>query len=84
MEASMRKVRGDVAPFSGKGECRVVLREGDVEYRILPRGAGVDLADEVGSQVEVDGFVREEGEDVVSIQVRSYRVLDDFDDDESW
>lgn len=80
MQAHAMKIRGDVAPFAGKGDSRVVLRDGDVEYRVMPRGAGVDLADEVGAQVEVDGLVREDDEGEHVIQVRSFRVLDEFED----
>lgn len=80
MQAKAMKIRGDVVPFAGKGDSRVVLREGDVEYRVMPRGAGVDLADEVGAQVEVDGLVREDEEGEPVIQVRSFRVLDEFEE----
>lgn len=82
MQAKAMKIRGDVAPFAGKGDSRVVLREGDVEYRVMPRGAGVDLADEVGAQVEVDGLVGEDEEGEPVIQVRSFHVLDEFEEDD--
>ena len=46
----------------------------------MPRGAGVDLADEVGAQVEVDGLVQEDAEGERLVQVRSFRILDEFEE----
>lgn len=83
MESSAKKVSGDVEPFTGKGLCRVVVRDGETEYLVMPRGAGVDLADEVGAHVEMDGLVREDADGVRWIQVRSFRILDEFED-EQW
>ena len=74
-------VRGDVAPLVGHGEGRVVVVDGDTEYRVVPRGAGVDLVDHLGAQIEVTGTLTEDEEGVVRIQVRSYRLIDQFDDD---
>lgn len=56
----------------------------DVEYRIIPRGAGADLADEVSALVEVTGLL-EQVDEVNYIQVRGYTLVDDtssWDDDE--
>lgn len=80
MQARAMKIRGDVALFAGRGDSRVVVRAGDVEYRVMPRGAGVDLADEVGAQVEADGLVQEDAEGEFVIQVRSFRILGEFED----
>ena len=80
MQARAMKIRGDVAPFAGRGDSRVVVREGDVEYRVMPRGAGVELADDVGAQVEVDGLVQEDAEGERLVQVRSFRILDEFEE----
>ena len=70
MQARAMKIRGDVAPFAGRGDSRVVVREGDVEY----------LAAEVGAQVEVDGLVQEDAEGERLVQVRSFRILDEFEE----
>ena len=51
----------------------------DVEYRIVPRGAGVDLDDEVSVPVEVSGQV-EEADGVLYLTVRGFKVLED----DSW
>ena len=59
-------------------------RQADVEYRIIPRGAGADLADEVSALVEVTGLL-EQVDEVNYIQVRGYTLVDDtssWDDDE--
>ena len=48
----------------------------DVEYRIIPRGAGADLADEVSALVEVTGLL-EQVDEVNYIQVRGYTLVDD-------
>lgn len=54
----------------------VAIMENDVEYRILPRGAGVDLDDEVNVAVEATGQVEEE-DGVFYLTVRGYKVLED-------
>ena len=60
-------------------QARVAVVQDDVEYRIVPRGAGVDLDDEVSLPVEVSGHV-EESDGVVYLTVRGYKVLED----DSW
>ena len=53
-----------------------IVQEG-VEYRVLPRGAGIDLDDEVNALIEATG-VAEEGEDgVIYFTVRGYKPLED-------
>lgn len=74
-------VRGDVTPLVGHGEGRVVVLDGDTEYRVVPRGAGVDLVDHLGAQIEVEGTVTEDEDGGLRIHVRSYRLVDVFDDD---
>ena len=57
----------------------------EVEYRVLTRGAGVDLVDEVSAQVEASGTV-EEQDGIKYMTVRSYRLLDEeggWDDDKA-
>lgn len=64
---------------SDEQQARVAVVQDGVEYRIIPRGAGVDLDDHLSAQVEVKGIVTEQ-DDVRRLQVRGYRVLDD----DSW
>lgn len=82
MNKSPITVRGYVAavPRSVDArQARVAVVQDDVEYRIVPRGAGVDLDDEVSMPVEVSGLV-EEADGVVYLTVRGYKVLED----DSW
>ena len=82
MNKSPITVRGYVAavPRSVDArQARVAVVQDDVEYRIVPRGAGVDLDDEVSVPVEVSGLV-EEVEGVFYLTVRGYKVLED----DSW
>ena len=53
-----------------------VRQQDDEEYRIVPRGAGVDLDDEVSVPVEVTGIV-DELDGVRYLMVRGYKVLED-------
>ena len=82
MNKSPITVRGYVAavPRSVDArQARVAVVQDDVEYRIVPRGAGVDLDDEVSVPVEVSGLM-EEADGVVYLTVRGYKVLED----DSW
>ena len=82
MNKSPVTVRGYVAavPRSVDArQARVAVVQDDVEYRIVPRGAGVDLDDEVSMPVEVSGLV-DESDGVVYLTVRGYKVLED----DSW
>ena len=82
MNKSPITVRGYVAavPRSVDArQARVAVVLDDVEYRIVPRGAGVDLDDEVSLPVEVSGLV-DEADGVVYLTVRGYKVLED----DSW
>lgn len=82
MNKSPITVRGYVAavPRSVDArQARVAVVQDDVEYRIVPRGAGVDLDDEVSLPVEVSGIM-EEADGVVYLIVRGYKVLED----DSW
>jgi hypothetical protein len=60
-------------------QARVAIVQDDVEYRIVPRGAGVDLDDEVSVPVEVTGL-HEECDGVHYLTVRNYKILED----DSW
>ena len=82
MNKSPITVRGYVAavPRSVDArQARVAVVQDDVEYRIVPRGAGVDLDDEVSVPVEVSGIL-DEADGVVYLTVRGYKVLED----DSW
>jgi hypothetical protein len=82
MNKSPITVRGYIAavPRSVDArQARVAVVQDDVEYRIVPRGAGVDLDDEVSLPVEVSGIV-DEADGVVYLTVRGYKVLED----DSW
>lgn len=57
-------------------QAAVAIVQDGVEYRILPRGAGVDLDDEVNVSVEATGLVSEE-DGVTYLAVRGYKVLED-------
>lgn len=73
-------LRGYVAPCTIGNPCRVALFSEDIEYPILPKGAGVDLADMVSIQVEVKGNLHEDGENQI-LHVRSYTVLEEEEDE---
>ena len=60
-------------------QARVAVIQDDVEFRIVPRGAGVDLDDEVSVPVEVTGLL-DEADDIKYLTVRGYKVLED----DSW
>ena len=82
MNKSPITVRGYVAavPRSVDArQARVAVVQDDVEYRIVPRGAGVNLDDEVSVPVEVSGIM-DEADGVVYLTVRGYKVLED----DSW
>ena len=82
MNKSPITVRGYVAAVPRSVDARparVAVVQDDVEYRIVPRGAGVDLDDEVSVPVEVSGIM-EEADGVVYLIVRGYKVLED----DSW
>ena len=80
-------VKGYVCSVPRAADARqasVAVVQDDVEYRIIPRGAGADLADEVSALVEVTGLL-EQVDEGNYIQVRGYTLVDDtssWDDDE--
>lgn len=57
-------------------QASVAIIQDDIEYKIVPRGAGIDLVDEVNVQVEATGQV-ERLDDNVYLTVRGYKVLED-------
>lgn len=59
-----------------EAQARVAVVQDDVEYRIIPKGAGVDLDDHLSSLVEVTGLCTEK-DGIMRLQVRGYRVLED-------
>ena len=80
----MKTIQGYVSPLpkGGDGHWQVAVVDGDVEYHVTPRGAGVDLVEHLSELVEVHGAVIEEPDTPLRIQVRSYRVIDQ--DDDAW
>ena len=79
----MKTIQGYVAPLpkDSDGRWQVAIVDGDVEYHVVPRGAGVDLAEHLSAQVEVQAMLIEEPDSPLRIQVRSYRLIDQLDDD---
>ena len=59
-----------------EAQCRVAVTQDELEYRIVPRGAGVDLDDHLSALVEVTGVASEQ-DGLLRMQVRGYKVLDD-------
>ena len=88
MSTSSITVRGYVEALPRKKDerqARVAIVQDEVEYRVLTRGAGVDLVDGVSAQVEASGTV-EEQDGIKYMTVRSYRLLDEeggWDDDKA-
>ncbi len=79
MSSASVTLRGTVSPLEG-GPCRVALLDNEEqEWPIFPRGAGADLAEMVGSPVELLCNIMEEDEH--RIYVRSYKFLDEADND---
>lgn len=80
MNKSPVTVKGYVAAVpQDERQAKVAVVQDDMEYRMMPRGAGVDLAGEVSVPVEVTGLV-EEADGVFYLTVRGYKVLED----DSW
>ena len=61
-------------------QTRIAVTQNDIEYRVLPKAAGVDLEDEINANVEVTADLLEE-EDVKYLTVRKFTILDD---DAAW
>lgn len=78
--SSLMTIKGYVTPVpraADPRQARVAVRQqDDEEYRIIPRGAGVDLDGEVSVPVEVTGIV-DELDGVRYLMVRGYKVLED-------
>ena len=72
-----------IPPSSDEAQARVAIMFEDKEYRIIPRGAGVDLDDHLNTMVEANGICTET-DGILRMQVRGYKVFDDdewLDDD---
>ncbi len=50
------------------------------DFQVIHKGVGTDLADHVSANVEVQGIISEQGENV-HIYVRTYKIADDWCDD---
>ena len=78
----VRTITGYIVPISLNDSpdpaATVALEQGDKEFHIEPRGAGIDLADQINVKVEARGTVREK-EGVSLLHVRSYKLIDEFD-----
>lgn len=90
-------VRGYVQALPKEENCRVAVftDDGD-EYHVFHKAAGMDLADFISAEVEVQGFVSPLGAESTAVPVeqdpdeapgrvycmvvRSYRLTDDFDE----
>lgn len=83
MSNTLVTVRGYVVALPrniDQRQSRVAIVQDDVEHRVVPRGAGMDLVDDVGVQVEATGLLEvcgQDGQDVPYIHVRGYKVLED-------
>lgn len=78
-------VRGYVVALprqGGRDDAKVAIQDDDsgVEYKVVPRGMGLDLADHVNAKAEVTGTTQEKDEEVF-IHVRQYKTQDEYDDD---
>lgn len=60
-------------------KCRIAIQVDDSQYRVLPKGAGVDLAEEVNALVQVSGAV-ESADETMYITVRGFTLLEDDGD----
>ena len=71
-------------PKSSKSETiRVVLvTPGGEEYPVLHKGAGVDLVDHIGADVEVSAVYENTflAEYAKALRIRTYRVTDGYED----
>lgn len=79
MSAESITVNGYVVTLPRQSDPRqasVAIVQDGIEYKVVPRGAGVDLVDEVNVQVEAVGQLEKE-EDSYYITVRGYKVLED-------
>ena len=79
MSSASVTLRGTVSPLEGGPRRVALLDDKEQEWPIFPRGAGADLAEMVGSPVELLCNVMEEGHN--QIYVRSYKFLDEADND---
>lgn len=77
------KIQGYVTsvPVDEK-QSRIAVTQDGIEYRIIPKAAGIDLEDEINASVEVTGDLLEVDE-VKYLTVRNYKVLDDAWDEEN-
>lgn len=77
----IRTITGYIVPISVTGPeptATVALAEGETEYHIEPRGAGIDLADQINVRVEARGSIREV-DGVPLLFIRNYKLIDEFD-----
>lgn len=81
---NMVTVTGYLTPLprsADEKQARVAVMQDETEYRVIPRGAGIDLDDHLSALVEVTGSVSQGDDGVNHLVVRGYRVLED---DDAW
>lgn len=85
LSAASLAIRGTLVPFfpaPSDPQCKVALEQSDTGslFAILPRGAGIDLDDMVGSPLEIVCTVQrpapDDEEGAAFVHVRSYRELE--------
>ncbi len=72
-------VPGETGKRCGGAKVALVTDSGD-EYVIIPKGAGADLAGYLSARISALAVIEERDEELYCIQVRSYRLADDFVD----
>ena len=76
-------VRGYIVSLpkqGGRDDAKVAVQdENGAEYLVLPRGMGLELADNVNAKVEVTGALQDKDEQKF-ILVRQYQLMDEYDD----
>lgn len=77
----LKTIRGDVLPLAGNKNCRAVVVDGEVEYHVVPCGAGTDMVEHFSEQVEAEGVLSEDEDGIHWIKVRRYRLVDNLDED---
>ena len=82
MNNNLVSVQGYVSAIPvDERQCRVAVTQDGREYRILPRAAGVDLADKINVMVEASGQL-EEQDDTAWLTVRHYKAYEEEWDDQ--
>lgn len=73
------KIQGYVTALprsADEAQARVAVMQDEREFRIIPKGLGIDLDEHLSTLVEVTGICTE-SDGIFRLQVRAYRVLED-------